>query len=92
MSEPTTTPTAAPDISHPPGRPITLDVRVRLQALVIPEAGGGYSVIIPSLPGCVSAAETIEEAQANAVEAAEGWLETQHDRGKDEALRVALGE
>lgn len=68
-----------------------MDVRVRLQALVIPEANGDYSIIIPSLPGCVSAAGTIEEAQANAVEAAELWLDVAHDQARCEAVRVALG-
>ena len=33
-------------------------------------------------------ATTIEEAQANAVEAAEGWLTSQHKRMKEEAIRA----
>ena len=72
-------------------RPITLEVRVRVQAMAIPEEDGGYSVFIPALPGCVSEGDTIEEAQAGIVEAAEGWLASQHDRRKAEALRVAIG-
>lgn len=94
MSEPTatagqSTPSTASVAAPNGGHPITIDVRVRLQALAIPETGGGYSVIVPALPGCVTAAETIEEAQANVIEAAEGWLGAQHDRSKDESLRVA---
>lgn len=72
--------------------PVTVVVNVRLQALAIPEPGGGYSVVVPALPGCVSMGDSIEEVQAMVVEAAELWLESQHDHLRDEALRVALGE
>ena len=72
--------------------PITVVVNVRLQALAIPEPTGGYSVIVPALPGCFTTGETIEEVQAMVVEAAEGWLDSQHDHRKDEAIRVALSE
>jgi len=33
--------------------PITLDVMVRLQAIALPEADGGFTVVIPSL-GCAT--------------------------------------
>jgi predicted RNase H-like HicB family nuclease len=82
MSKPT--PTAA---EHPHVVPVV--VRVQLQALAIQEADGGYSVVVPALPGCVTEGDTIEEVQANVVEAAEGWLESQHDRRKAEALALA---
>ena len=36
---------------------------------------GGYTVSIPSLPGCVSEGETFEEALKNIKEAAELYLE-----------------
>jgi predicted RNase H-like HicB family nuclease len=67
--------------------PVTLDVLVRLHAIALPEADGGFTVVIPAL-GCVTQGDTIEEAQANAVEAAEGWLTSQHKRMKDEAIRA----
>jgi predicted RNase H-like HicB family nuclease len=51
---------------------------------------GGFTVLIPSL-GCATEGDTIEEAQANAVEAAEGWLTSQHKRMKDEAIRATQG-
>src|SRR5438477_10204519 len=70
--------------------PITLDVMVRLQAIALPEAGGGFTVVIPAL-GCATQGDTIEEAQVNAVEAAEGWLTSQHKRMKDEAIRATQG-
>ena len=71
------------------GHPITVVVKVALQAIALPEDEGGYSVIVPALPGCVSQGETIEEVQANIVEAAEGWLEATHDQNKEQAIRDA---
>ena len=35
---------------------------------------GGYWVEIPSMPGCFSDGETLEEARKNILEAAECWL------------------
>ena len=37
---------------------------------------GGFTVTIPALPGCISEADTFEEALANIQEAAELYLET----------------
>jgi predicted RNase H-like HicB family nuclease len=78
--------------SRPATDVLTVEVNVRLQALVIPEAVGGYSIIVPALPGCVSQGETLEEVLVNVVEAAEGWLAAGHDHNKDEDLRTARGE
>jgi len=69
---------------------ITVDVMVRLQAIALPEADGGYTLVIPSL-GCATQGVTIEEAQTNAVEATEGWLTSQHTRKKNEAIRATQG-
>ena len=38
------------------------------------EPGGGYTVIIPSLKGCVTYGETIEKATSAAKEAIESYL------------------
>jgi antitoxin HicB len=44
--------------------------------VLIPEPEeGGYSVIVPLLPGCFTQGETLEEALANAKEAIEVHLE-----------------
>ena len=45
------------------------------QINLIPEEEGGYTVLVPLLPGCVSYGKTIEEATANAREAIELHLE-----------------
>lgn len=39
-----------------------------------PEPEGGYTVIVPSLRGCVTYGETLEEARAMACDAIEGFI------------------
>jgi len=39
------------------------------QIILVPEDEGGYTVLVPSLPGCVSYGRTVEEATAEAREA-----------------------
>jgi len=56
----------------------TLNYRIRL----LKEEDGGYTVIVPSLPGCVTFGETFEEAMSMAKEAIEGYIETLIDLGK----------
>ena len=45
------------------------------QINLIPDEEGGYTVVVPLLPGCVSYGGTIEEAAANARGAIELHLE-----------------
>jgi len=48
------------------------------------EAGNNdhaFSVVVPDLPGCFSAGDTLDEAVDNAKEAVELWLETVIDDG-----------
>ena len=40
-----------------------------------------YGVVVPDLPGCFSAGDTLDEALNNAREAIELWLETVIDDG-----------
>jgi predicted RNase H-like HicB family nuclease len=40
---------------------------------------GGYTVYVPSLPGCISEGETVEEALKNIQEAIELYLEPVED-------------
>ena len=87
--EPATT--EAPSLPPRP-HPVTVEVRVRLLALAVQESDGRYSVVVPALPGCVTMGDTIEEVQEMVVDAAEGWLDSQHDGRRDEVLRVMLGE
>lgn len=47
------------------------------------ESEGGYTVLVPTLPGCVTYGETIEIAIAMAKEAIELYLESLKDHGED---------
>jgi predicted RNase H-like HicB family nuclease len=78
---------AAPSGAPNGGHPVTVEVLVRLQAIAVPEADGGYSVVVPALAGCFTEGDSIEEVQANIVEAAEGWLAATHDQRREQAVR-----
>jgi predicted RNase H-like HicB family nuclease len=41
------------------------------QVILIPDEDGGFTVEVPSLPGCISQGDTVEEALANIKEAIE---------------------
>ncbi len=45
------------------------------QVILIPDETGGYTVEVPSLPGCISEGDTREEALANIQDAIEGFIE-----------------
>lgn len=48
-------------------------------AVFLEEDDGGYSVSVPSLPGCFSQGDTFEKAMANVKEAIELYLETEDE-------------
>ncbi len=60
---------------------------MEFQAVFTKEKAGGYSVSVPSLPGCHSQGETFEAAQQNIVEAIQLYLED-----ADEETRAHLRE
>lgn len=52
---------------------------MRFKVILEPSDEGGYTVYVPSLPGCISEGETVEEALANIREAIELYLEPVED-------------
>lgn len=50
-----------------------------LKIILEPSDEGGYSVYVPSLPGCISEGDSKEEAIANIKEAIELYLEPIED-------------
>ncbi|HEY0701568.1 MAG TPA: type II toxin-antitoxin system HicB family antitoxin [Candidatus Acidoferrales bacterium] len=56
----------------------TWDFKVLLE----PDEDGGYVVVCPSLPGCYSQGESVEEALTNIREAIELCLEDLQERGE----------
>lgn len=52
---------------------------MRVKVVLEASDEGGYTVYVPSLPGCISEGETIEEALKNIQEAIELYLEPVED-------------
>jgi len=48
---------------------------MKLQVILEPSDEGGYTVFVPSLPGCISEGDDINEALANIQEAIALYLE-----------------
>jgi len=52
---------------------------MKLKVYLEPSEEGGYTAIVPSLPGCISEGDTKEEALKNIREAIELYLEPVED-------------
>lgn len=52
---------------------------MKIKVVLEPSNEGGYTVYVPSLPGCISEGETREEALHNIKEAIELYLESVED-------------
>jgi antitoxin HicB len=50
--------------------------RMRYTVLMDKNEGGGYTVTVPSLPGCISQGDNWDEALKNIEEAITGYIET----------------
>lgn len=57
-------------------------VKLSRQVMIEADESGGYVVSCPSLPGCYSQGETIDEAVANIREAIELYIEVLEEDGK----------
>ena len=55
---------------------------MRFTVLLSPEADGGYSVVCPAVPGCISEGDSLEEALANIREATLLCLEVRKEQGQ----------
>ncbi len=52
---------------------------MKLRVVLEPSDEGGYTVLVPSLPGCISEGDTKEDALQNIREAIELYLEPVED-------------
>ena len=50
---------------------------------VVADPEGGYVVVYPDLPGCMTQGETLEELVAMAQDARQSWIEAEYERGND---------
>lgn len=53
-----------------------------IQAVIHQAEEGGYWAEVPSLPGCFTQAETLEEIRSNLLEAIQGWTEAAEERAR----------
>lgn len=55
----------------------------RYTIVLVPDLeDGGYTVLVPALPGCITEGDTVEEAIAMAKEAIEGWIQVAKEQGE----------
>lgn len=57
--------------------------QISYHILLRKEPEGGYTAIVPTLPGCITFGDTIEEAIDMAREAIEGYLESLEAHGEE---------
>jgi predicted RNase H-like HicB family nuclease len=50
--------------------------KLSYRIILRPEPEGGFTVIVPTLPGCVTYGETLEEAKEMAIDAIKAYLES----------------
>lgn len=60
---------------------------LNFNTVFIEEADGGYSVMVPSLPGCFSQGDSFEKAVTNIKEAIELYLEDEKEAYHQTARR-----
>ena len=67
---------------------------MRLRAILDQSDEGGFTVFVPSLPGCISEGQTREDALKNIHEAIELYLEPVEDdlhfRDGSESLEISI--
>ena len=56
---------------------------VRYNIIFRPEPEGGFTVIVPSLPGCVSYGKNLAEAKKMAIDAIKGYLISMKKHGEE---------
>jgi len=56
--------------------PLDYFLNLKYPISIYPEDAGGYTAMIPDLPGCMTQGETLEEVVMNIEEARQLWIET----------------
>jgi predicted RNase H-like HicB family nuclease len=62
-------------------QPLEYYLRLHYSAVLIAEQEGGYTALIPDLPGCASVGETEDEAMAMVEDARCLWIKTAYQYG-----------
>ena len=64
----------------------TLSYRITMRK----EPEGGYTVLVPALPGCITCGKTVEEAIVMAKDAIRGYVESLIEDGEEIPLEEEL--
>lgn len=62
-------------------------MRREFDVVLLEDETGGYIAIVPTLPGCHTQGDTLEELMANVKEAIDLYMETLTDQEKRDLLR-----
>jgi len=65
-------------------------LEVKYTVLIEKNEEGGYTVVVPSLPGCITQGDTWQEAMADAREAIAGYIEALKDIGKPVPVELPI--
>ena len=60
-----------------------MESKLTFRIVLRPEPEGGYTVIVPSLPGCITYGETIEEAGRMAEDAIRAFIASMKKHGEE---------
>ena len=63
---------------------------MKFTVVLEPEADGGYSVVCPAIPGCVSQGDSLDDALANSREAIVGCLAVGRKHGLPEPVEPEI--
>ncbi len=63
-------------------------MNMKFNVVLEPADEGGYTVFVPSLPGCISEGDTKAEALTNIIEAIELYLEPEDDIQVSEGVEL----
>ena len=65
---------------------------MKFKVVVHPEPEGGFWGEVPSLPGCYSQGDTVEQLMENLREAASGYLEVMREEGRQPQPEIQVAE
>ena len=63
-------------------KPLEHYLSLQYPFVVHADPDGGYVIVYPDLPGCLSQAETLDEIPAMGEDARRGWIETEYEEGR----------
>ncbi len=64
-------------------RPLEEYLALQYPFRVIADPDGGYVIVFPDLPGCMTQVDSPDEIGPMAEDARRGWIETEYEAGED---------